>query len=76
MYILYANGLCLCWSPTNSSLWKNYFDNKIFLELKWCLLLTLYMYLQLNKSKFIKNLGLFLAQYFGKLHLGVLNEFL
>ena len=76
LYILCANGLCLCWSPTTCSLWKNYFHNKIFLELEWCLLLTLYMYLQLNKGKFISDLGLFLAQYFGKLHLDVLNEFL
>ena len=34
------------------------------------------MYLQLNKGKFISNLGPFLAQYFGKLQLDVLNEFL
>ena len=36
----------------------------------------MYMYLQLNDGKFIKNLGLSLAQYFGKLHLDVLNKFL
>jgi len=36
-------------------------------------MLLLTLYLQLNKDKF---LGIFFVQYFGKLHLAVLNEFL
>jgi len=30
MYIMYANGLCLCWCLTDSKLQNNYFDNKYF----------------------------------------------